>query len=93
MTLTLPQAADFLKLHPQTLIQRARAGKIPGAAKPGKRWVFPEEGLRAYLQSFAPCPSTSEAASGGSSSIRSAADFERLLGLPIARLRRNTRRR
>ena len=43
-TLTLDQAAKLLKLHPQTLLQRARNGDIP-AAKLGKCWVFIEQDL------------------------------------------------
>jgi excisionase family DNA binding protein len=82
MSLTLEQAADFLKLHPNTVQQRAKRGEIPGAAKPGKRWVFLEDGLREYVYSLSPCryeksgtitTSTSQAKTGG---------LERALGLP-----------
>ena len=38
-TLTLQEAADFLKIHPVTLLDKANAGEVPGA-KIGKRWVF-----------------------------------------------------
>ncbi|RJX30890.1 MAG: DNA-binding protein [Oxalobacter sp.] len=38
-TLTLQEAAAFLKIHPVTLLEKAHAGEIPGA-KMGKRWVF-----------------------------------------------------
>jgi hypothetical protein len=93
LTLDLQQAADFLKLHPVTLAERARAGKIPGAAKPGKRWVFPEEGLRAYLNAKSTCPYTGEEASGGSSSPRTAAELESLLGLPTRKRHGNTTRK
>jgi hypothetical protein len=92
LTLDLQQAADFLKLHPVTLAERARAGKIPGAAKPGKRWVFPEEGLRAYLNARSTCPFTGEEVSGGSNSPRTAAELENLLGLPTRKRRRSTTR-
>jgi excisionase family DNA binding protein len=54
MTLDLGQAANLLKLHPQTVLQRARAGEIP-AAKPGKRWVFIEEDLLNWLRSQYNC--------------------------------------
>jgi hypothetical protein len=47
-TLYLDKAADFVGLHEQTLLARARRGIIPGASKPGKRWVFLVEGLREY---------------------------------------------
>jgi len=49
-TLTLPQAAEFLKLHPQTVRKLALAGEIP-AAKPGKCWVFVEQDLASWLRS------------------------------------------
>ena len=89
---TLETAAGWLNMHPRTLIERARAGKIPGAAKPGKRWVFPEAGLQAYLNSLAPCPFTAEAQLGGSSSPRTAKELENLLGLPTRRRQRSTTR-
>ena len=46
MTLNLTEAAAFLHLHPNTVQERAKRGIIPGAAKPGKCWVFLEDGLR-----------------------------------------------
>ena len=49
-TLDLLEAAKLLKLHPQTLLQRARASEIP-AAKPGKCWVFIEEDLIDWIRS------------------------------------------
>jgi excisionase family DNA binding protein len=52
-TLTLEQAAAFLNLHRVTVIQKVRAGIIPGA-KPGKCWTFIEEDLTAYLRSLYP---------------------------------------
>lgn len=42
----IAQAAEFLKIHPDTLAARARAGKIPGA-RVGRAWVFLPEQLRA----------------------------------------------
>ena len=91
-TLGLQEAAKMVRLHPVTLAERARAGKIPGAAKPGKEWVFPLEGLRAYLNSLSTCPYTGEAVSGGSSSPTKVEQLESLLGLPTKRRRRNTTR-
>ena len=38
-TLTLDEASDLVKLHPSTVLAKARTGDIP-AAKPGKCWVF-----------------------------------------------------
>ncbi|PKM11554.1 MAG: DNA-binding protein [Gammaproteobacteria bacterium HGW-Gammaproteobacteria-3] len=49
-TLDLSEAAHLLKLHPQTVLQRARSGDIP-AAKPGKCWVFIEQDLIEWLRS------------------------------------------
>ncbi len=48
-TLTLQEAADFLHIHPVTLANKARLGKIP-AAKPGKCWVFVDVDLVEYLR-------------------------------------------
>ena len=48
-TLTLQQAAAFLKLHPVTLQTKAKAGEIPGC-KIGRRWVFIEVDLIEYIR-------------------------------------------
>jgi hypothetical protein len=50
-TLDLEQAASFLKLHPEELRRRAKAGTVP-AAKVGKRWVFVQSDLADYLRTF-----------------------------------------
>jgi excisionase family DNA binding protein len=89
-TLYLPEAARYVGLHEMTLMERARAGKIPGAAKPGKRWIFRREGLDAYLNQHSPCPFTGEDSGGGSTSPRTQAELESLLGLPTGKKRRNT---
>lgn len=52
-TLNLKQAADFLKMHPVTLLQKANAGLVP-AAKPAKRWVFIQQDLLDYLRGLYP---------------------------------------
>src|ERR1700739_1800796 len=73
-TLNLEEAAAFLRLHPSTLMQRVHEGALP-AAKPGRRWVFLQSDLEAYLRRLqgGPCRYTSGAASGGCiSSIRDA---------------------
>jgi excisionase family DNA binding protein len=49
-TLTLEEAAALLKLHPEELRRRAKAGRIP-AAKIGKRWVLVEEDLVNHIRS------------------------------------------
>src|SRR4029079_7914840 len=87
-TLTEEQAAEYLHLHPNTVQARAKRGMIPGASKPGKRWVFPEEGLRQYRDSFSPCPYTESSRSGTSISPRTGAGLEGVLGLPIRDRRR-----
>jgi hypothetical protein len=51
ITFTLLEAAAFLKVHPEELRQRAKAGLVPGA-KVGRAWVFLEDDLAAYLRSL-----------------------------------------
>src|SRR4051794_17756578 len=48
-TLTLDQAAAFLKMHPEEVRTRAKRGVLP-ASKPGRRWVFIDEDLAAFLR-------------------------------------------
>ena len=52
-TLNLPEAAGLLRMHAESLCQKTRQGRIPGA-KIGKRWVFLEEDLVQYLRSQYP---------------------------------------
>ena len=49
-TLTLPDAADFLKLHPDSLRKMAKSGKVPGR-KIGKAWIFLLEDLVVWVRS------------------------------------------
>ncbi len=49
-TMDLNQAAKFLRMHPEVLRQKTKAGRIPGA-KPGKCWVFLEDDLADYVRS------------------------------------------
>lgn len=49
-TLNLKEAAELLNMSPRTLQAKAHAGEIPGA-KPGKKWVFIDEDLHAYIRS------------------------------------------
>jgi len=49
-TLSLIEAAEFLKMHTEEVRRRAKAGKIPGA-KLGKRWVFILEDLAEHIRS------------------------------------------
>ena len=90
MSLTLKEAAEFLKLHPNTVQERAKRGMIPGAAKPGKRWVFLEDGLREYILSISPCRSTVLARHGTLTSVPKGAGLDAVLGLPIRGRRRLT---
>ncbi len=53
-TLNLSEAAQFLKLHPEEVRRRAKAGTIPGA-KLGKRWAFIEDDLVEYIRSLYAC--------------------------------------
>jgi hypothetical protein len=48
-TLNLQQAAEFLKIHPVTLGDKARTGEVPGA-KIGKCWVFVDIDLIDYIR-------------------------------------------
>jgi len=50
-TFALTEAAEFLKMHPEEVRRRARMGQLPGA-KAGKRWVFIEDDLAAYLRAL-----------------------------------------
>ncbi|MDD0802311.1 helix-turn-helix domain-containing protein [Acinetobacter sp. Gutcm_16] len=54
-TLSLNEAANFLRMHPEELRRRAKLGQIP-AAKPAKSWVFIEDDLAEYLRSFYASP-------------------------------------
>lgn len=70
-TLDLEQAAAFLRLHPNTVQARAKAGIIPGS-KPGRRWVFRQDELEAY---FDQCRSTSAGGSGGFTTSTTGTEF------------------
>jgi hypothetical protein len=48
-TYALHEAAALLHMSPAVLRQKARQGEVK-AAKPGKRWVFLEGDLVAYLE-------------------------------------------
>ena len=104
-TLNLQQAALFLHVHPETLRQAARSGRIPGA-KVGRAWVFLEDDLAGYLRSLyapprqvlqvtlgkevEPCHFANAIQSGGSTSARpTASEYDDLLGLKAGPSRRN----
>lgn len=44
----VPQVAEFLRIHPDTVCQLARAGELP-ACKVGKFWTFDAPTLRKWL--------------------------------------------
>jgi excisionase family DNA binding protein len=96
-SLTLLEAAAFLKVHPEELRRRAKAGLIPGA-KVGRAWVFLQDDLAAYLRSLysrprqalrvtlgkevAACHFADVVQSGGStSSLQPENEYGALLGL------------
>jgi excisionase family DNA binding protein len=98
ITLTLIEAAAFLKIHPEELRQRAKAGRIPGA-KVGRAWVFLQDDLAAYLRSLysrprqalrvtlrkevETCHFAGETESGGSTfAPQVESEYADLLGLP-----------
>src|SRR5450759_3699853 len=103
-TLNLQAAAQFLHMNPEELRQRAKAGKVP-AAKVGRRWVFLEEDLAAYVRSLYPqarqalqvtlrkemqCHFANAAVSGGSTSLLpTGSEYAELLRLPTKPKRKN----
>jgi excisionase family DNA binding protein len=48
-TLDLDECAALLKVHPNTVAERAAAGDLPGA-KIGRAWVFIEDEVLDYLR-------------------------------------------
>jgi hypothetical protein len=104
-TLDLEHAAHFLKLHPEELRRRAKAGRVP-ASKVGKRWVFLEPDLADYVRSLYavprqalqvmlgkegnPCHFSNAARSGGSTlSPQTENEYADLLGLKRKSSRRS----
>ena len=47
-TLNLNEAASFLKMNPEVLRRKAKAGQVPGR-KVGKRWIFVKEHLADWV--------------------------------------------
>ncbi|MBI2286377.1 MAG: helix-turn-helix domain-containing protein [Nitrosomonadales bacterium] len=94
--LNIEQAAEFLHLHPVTLQRMAKRREVP-AAKLGRRWIFLEIDLVAYLRAQYPsrvmrgehkevklCRSTDAKIlpSGGSSCTTAEKSYREALGLP-----------
>lgn len=57
--MTVDETARLLRIHPETLRERARQGKIP-ATKLGRQWRFVREQLDAWLDQGADLPTSSE---------------------------------
>src|SRR5262245_484025 len=104
-TFGLKQAAAYLRIHPEELRRRAKAGSVPGA-KVGRAWVFLEEDLAGYLRSLyglrrqalqvtpdkeEVCHFASVAGSGGSTSLpNGGSEYADLLELPTRTSRKNS---
>jgi hypothetical protein len=96
-TLDLQEAAHLLRINPEELRQRAKAGAIPGA-KVGRRWIFVEDDLVDHVRSlYAPrrqalqvtlkkeieCHFANAAIPGMSTSLLpTGSEYANLLGLP-----------
>jgi hypothetical protein len=96
-TFNLVEAAEFVKMHPQTLEAKARAGEAPGA-KMGKCWVFIDEDLAGWIRSRysdgeKQCRSAKvrEVVSGSANGRSAAKQLESLLAQRINSPRRNTK--
>ncbi len=104
-THNLAGAAHFLRIHPEELRQRAKAGRVPGA-KIGRAWVFLEDDLVAYLRSHYPSPrqalqvtlgkevechlSNATQSGGSKSELPTESEYADLLGLEAKPSRRST---
>lgn len=105
LSLSLVEAARFLRIHPEELRKRVRLGRIPGA-KIGRCWVFLQEDLAAYLRSLYGyprqamqvttrkeelCHLANAAESGGSTSLAPQGnEYVDLLKLPTKPSRKNS---
>jgi len=78
-TFDLYEAADFLKMHWQTLREKAVSGEIP-AAKPAKQWVFLVEDLVSYLRSQYSQPRLGLQVHNGGDSLCCTSDLNRSSG-------------
>jgi excisionase family DNA binding protein len=99
-TLTLQEAAEFLKMTPEGLRRKAIKGEVPGA-KPGKCWCFSEDDLVDYLRSLYAIPaktsqgvlridrrtawhSVKEVTHGGLELVTTENEYNKALGLPTS---------
>lgn len=69
-TIGVEEAADYLKIDPDTVRERARAGLIPGY-KPGRRWVFLRSELLEYLRTTKPCSTAAPTRRTGIADLKS----------------------
>ena len=83
--------ATMLKINVKTVGQYAASGKIPGA-KVGGAWLFFQADIIDWLRSQFKCPSTNRQTpkTGISRSRTTDGEFDKLLGLPTGKRRRNT---
>src|SRR5688572_4489414 len=105
-SLSLIEAATFVKLHPEELRRRAKRGLAPGA-KVGKCWVFLEPDLADYVRSFyafprqalrvasgkeaTQCHYANAGQSGGSiSALPTESEYANLLGLAVKPSRKSS---
>jgi hypothetical protein len=105
-TYDLQEAAEYLRMSPAVLRQKAAQGRVKGA-KPGKCWVFLERDLVDFLdrlyaatgqaplsgskQEIGACRSIDAVQPGGSVSHHPmASEYAALLGLTTSARRRNT---
>ena len=104
-TLSLVDAAQLLKLSPEALRRKAKAGLVPGA-KIGKKWCFLEADLVSYLRSRYASPRQASLSGGKEVSLCHSIDgkvsggcalpppvdneYAALLGLPTGSKPRNS---
>lgn len=105
-TFSLSEAAAFLRMHPEELRKRAKAGRIPGA-KIGRAWVFLEDDLVAHLRAHYPSPrqalqvtlgkevskchfANAETSGGSPSRPPTGNEYDDLLGLAVKPSRKNS---
>lgn len=98
--LSAEKAAEMLNIHPMTLKKKARSGEIP-AGKSGRKWVFLDVDLVAYIRAqykaanaaeIEPCHSINAKTRHitGSRSSKTEEQYQEALGLPTARKPRNS---
>lgn len=98
--LSAEKAAEMLDIHPMTLKKKARSGEIP-AGKSGRKWVFLDVDLVAYIRAqykaanaaeIEPCHSINAKTLRitGSRSSKTEEQYAAALGLTTERKRKNS---